>query len=327
MRFRTSLFLLVSLFSTGQGRAADDPPSEFRAIDFSLPTQQLVDDNGRSIYPLLKGHMKIETVIRYYDEQCETLSGKTLSSEEAKAVISAGLKLAVVFQHHNDDPTKFFQDSIGVKDATRALFLADQLHQPYGSAIYFGVDGPERHILSTVGAYYKKYNGQPMPAADEATYLQRSKCAINSYHLYLDNAMQVFGTKDPAKVDPTKMYRVFQTYFNDIKNTFAKYAEQHGGKTYKIGMYCTADVCSNGKSAGLAAYYWLSAEGRDDDKSVPYDNFIRQNSRADWALMQSAPVLAPWDVGGKHVEFDFNYVNPKHNDYGQWGEFREGPPR
>jgi Domain of unknown function (DUF1906) len=321
--------VLVSILLLSTRCAAADERSAFRAVDFSLQTQHLVDDRRQSLYPLLKQTYKVDTIIRYYDEECETLPGKTLSLEESKAIISAGLQLAVVFQHRSDDPTKFFEKSIGVKDANRALILAERLGQPYKTAIYFGIDGPERHLVDKVpDKLWKDNNGQRMSPDKEQAYMtSRGSCAINSYRLYVDHAAEVFGVnEEPSKVDSKKMYAVFKRYFDDIRTAFQEYARSHEGNTYKIGIYCTSAICSFAKREGLAEFYWLSAEGRDDktkghDDSI-YDEFLQQHAGEDWFLIQSAPVLAPWAPGGRLVEFDVNYVNPKHDDYGQWGEPR-----
>ena len=58
---------------------------------------------------------KLDTVFRYYDYKNETLPGKTLHPDESDAIIAAGLKIGIVFQHHNDDPAKFLDPKIGLE--------------------------------------------------------------------------------------------------------------------------------------------------------------------------------------------------------------------
>lgn len=120
------------------------PKSHFSVIDISMPVQNLFETNGhKPVLKVLKDDFKIETIFRYYDDpENPTLQGKPLRSKESDALLAAGFKIGVVFQHHNDDPNKFRQPGVGKADAKTALNLADENKQPYGSAIYFGVDGP-----------------------------------------------------------------------------------------------------------------------------------------------------------------------------------------
>lgn len=110
--------------------------------------RQCTRKGGRSVSVLevLRDDFKINTVFRYYDHIKETIENKTLQSAEVDAIIAAGLSIGVVFQHYNDDPTKFLEARVGVRDAERALALADKFRQPFDTTIYFGIDGPERHL-------------------------------------------------------------------------------------------------------------------------------------------------------------------------------------
>ena len=83
---------------------------------------------------------RVTTIARYYDYPDETLPGKTLTVAERDLVSARGLSLVVVFQHHNDQLASFTPER-GAADAARALELAGVMHQPAGSAVYFGVDG------------------------------------------------------------------------------------------------------------------------------------------------------------------------------------------
>ncbi len=82
----------------------------------------------------------VTTIARYYDYPDETLPGKTLTQPEVDLIAARGLKLVVIFQHHNDH-FESFTPARGDGDAVRALELATKFKQPQGSAIYFGVDG------------------------------------------------------------------------------------------------------------------------------------------------------------------------------------------
>jgi hypothetical protein len=97
----------------------------------------------------------INTIIRYYDHEDETLPGKTLRKAERDLILTNGFKLAVVFQHRNDQLTSFTWLR-GRQDAQRSLVLAEENAQPKGSAIYFGVDGPWNTVydLTNIAAYF-----------------------------------------------------------------------------------------------------------------------------------------------------------------------------
>src|SRR4051794_5262981 len=70
------------------------PNPKFTVVDFSVPTTSL---------KALKKTLGIDTVFRYYDHVDETIAGKTLHPAESDAIIAAGLKIGVVFQHYNDN--------------------------------------------------------------------------------------------------------------------------------------------------------------------------------------------------------------------------------
>jgi hypothetical protein len=107
--------------------------SRIAAVDLSAPVDQNFLNQMRA--------SGINTIIRYYDHANETLPGKTLTRTERDLILANGFKIAVVFQHHNDQLTSF-TELRGRRDAERALDLAQANSQQRGSAIYFGVDGP-----------------------------------------------------------------------------------------------------------------------------------------------------------------------------------------
>jgi hypothetical protein len=130
---------------------ARDP--QIQAVDSSAPVNQSFLDQMKAI--------GINTVIRYYDHEDETLPGKTLRRGERDAIVGSGLKLGVVFQHRNN---KFgsFTALRGRQDAERSLILAAENLQPAGSANYFGVDGawsaPDQ--LANIMIYFQEVNAR-----------------------------------------------------------------------------------------------------------------------------------------------------------------------
>jgi hypothetical protein len=122
-------------------------------VDSSAPVTQGFLDQMRAI--------GVNTIIRYYDHEDETLPGKTLRQGEREIIITNGLKIGVVFQHKND---KFasFTALRGRQDAERSLILAAENFQPKGSAIYFGVDGPwnTAYQLANIMAYFQEVNAR-----------------------------------------------------------------------------------------------------------------------------------------------------------------------
>jgi hypothetical protein len=122
--------------ATADARAAGPPcvaNRGFEAIDVS---QQISDDFARQIRSI-----GVNTIIRYYDWEQETIRGKTLTQTELDIIRRNDLQVAVVFQHHNDKVETFEDTDRGRIDALRSLELARKLAQPRGSAVYFGVDG------------------------------------------------------------------------------------------------------------------------------------------------------------------------------------------
>jgi hypothetical protein len=103
----------------------------------------------------------INTIIRYYDHENETLPGKTLRKAERDLILTNGFKTAVIFQHRNNQFASFTALR-GRQDAERSLALAAENSQPKGSAIYFGVDGAWKtpYELANIVSYFKEVNGR-----------------------------------------------------------------------------------------------------------------------------------------------------------------------
>src|SRR6266478_6551482 len=135
------------------------------ATDFCLrdPRVEAVDTSAPVTQSFLQ-EMKaigINTIIRYYDHEDETLPGKTLRRGERDIVSKDNFKMGVVFQHKNNKFASFTARR-GGQDAARSLVLAAENAQPLGSAIYFGVDGPWNtpDELANIMAYFQEVNAR-----------------------------------------------------------------------------------------------------------------------------------------------------------------------
>jgi hypothetical protein len=108
----------------------------------------------------------INTIIRYYDHENETLPGKTLRKVERDLILANGFNIAVVFQHNNNQLPSFTWLR-GRQDAERSLVLAEENSQHKGSAIYFGVDGPWNTVyeLANILAYFGELKARLAAAA------------------------------------------------------------------------------------------------------------------------------------------------------------------
>ena len=312
-----AVFCLIMVFGLRWVGAAERPPSvqtpacepnaNFKVADFSMTLSTRTIDQIR--------RLGIATAFRYYDYANETLPGKTLRASEAEALVLAGLNIGVVFQHHNDDPAKFLIPDIGARDAERALELAKENKQPFGSAIYFGVDGPERHLAPLI-TEYKLNKGQPMSDARKADLRRQGRgLFVESYEQFLQYGPKAFGTNDLAQVTPDMMKPVVERYFNSVRKTFQSHAERPGGITYKVGMYCTAAMCLLASEKNLAEFFWVSPEGRNDPE---YKEFLQKKDR--WNLIQQLPTICPSAVANRSqkLEFDLDYVNPMKSNFGEW---------
>src|SRR5215831_5863289 len=120
---------LLAILPSGASRlqatefCTNDPRVE--AVDSSAPVDAKFLNQMQA--------MGVNTIIRYYDHEDETLPGKTLRRGERDAILMNGFKMAVVFQHRNDRLASF-TPLRGHQDAERALALAAENSQPRGSA-------------------------------------------------------------------------------------------------------------------------------------------------------------------------------------------------
>jgi len=101
--------------------------------------------------------IKVNTVIRYYDQTNETLPGKTVRQSEVDLLARNGFDLMVVFQHNNSNIASF-TTARGISDANRSLDLAASIKQQKGSAVYFGVDGGfgSSQEIAAINTYFGK---------------------------------------------------------------------------------------------------------------------------------------------------------------------------
>jgi Domain of unknown function (DUF1906) len=127
--------------------------SRFEAVDLSAPVNQSFLDQMKAI--------GVNTIIRYYDHENETLPGKTLRRGERDTILINDFNTLVVFQHR-DNKFDSFTAARGRQDAERSLALAAENYQPKGSAIYFGVDGPwsTAYQLANIATYFREVNGR-----------------------------------------------------------------------------------------------------------------------------------------------------------------------
>ena len=123
-----------------------------------LPLPAVIDaavDTRRALPALAAAGVRV--IVRYYaSARQDFLPEKRLTAGEADAVRAAGLALGACYQYYNN---RF--DSMtavrGKADAAYSLAHArDEIRQPPGSAIYFGVDGdwPKRAEMDAVLRYF-----------------------------------------------------------------------------------------------------------------------------------------------------------------------------
>ncbi|MDB5431460.1 MAG: hypothetical protein JWP35_2576 [Caulobacter sp.] len=82
----------------------------------------------------------VQTVIRYYSRDTG-IPAKRLSRPEAVKLAAAGLRIGIVHEAKHGNQIGSFSRALGVKDGAYARhYGAQEIGQPAGSAIYFGVD-------------------------------------------------------------------------------------------------------------------------------------------------------------------------------------------
>ena len=292
--------------------------------DFSIPLNALRFD-GKPVYDVLKS-FGIKTIVRYYDFDDETLTCKTLLNDEAKAIIENGFQIAVVFQHNNGSPHTFFSETRGKTDAERALALAKHNGQPPNTTIFFGVDGPD-NVISDVIYMYALAKGGPI-TPELADKYKLDDTDIRHYEDFLSYGPKQFGP-DLSKVREKDILPYVVKYFERVAAVFKATADA-GGPSYKVGIYGSGLVCEALlKRPDLVKDCWLA-------QSVGWPNYDSFRKNGNWTLLQKNPTYCSpdhwvnlrWKQKPKNkkdwVGFDFNFVKPGKQDFGQWKSKLEG---
>ena len=294
--------------------------SQFQAVDASVPVTELRTDSGLTALEAFK-KFGITTIIRYYDKANETLACKTLLPAETDAILGAGFNIAVVFQHNNDDPETFFDPTRGKSDAERALVLAGANGQPFGSTIYFGVDGVDAALLSLRWEYVSKSNGKPMTAGRIA-FLQKKDLRkhIKQYARFLIYKDKVFGQTPVGQLSEKNMLPFVRQYFEDVR-AVVKAAESpdRASATYKVGAYASGYVCDFLLTNNLVDTCWLA-------QSTGWPGYDDFKASKKWVLLQENVTYCPgWKYArdaSMKVGFDFNTVSATQPNFGQWASTR-----
>ena len=220
-----------------------------------------------------------------------------------------------VFQHNNDNPMTFVTPGRGTLDAQRAIELALANGQPTGSAIYFGVDGVDGALQSANYEYAKSKGG---PISDARAKTLKASMGAGSfrkhqefYDIYRKEAAELFGGT-PGKHGPQDILPYIESYFRDIAAIFTNFGNQTGIR-YSIGGYGGGMICDHLLSNGMVEYCWLS----QSKGLAGYKNFEASQK---WVMRQElTTVCTGWKFGtGGDFQFDFNTVNPRTPDFGQW---------
>lgn len=305
---------------------AQHPPcqanADFKAVDIRMPVHEIKSATGKVGVDALK-ELGVETIIRYYDWQDESIACKTLLKDEVDEIFARGMSVAVVFQHNNDDPETFFDPSRGTTDAKRALELAEANGQPYGTAIYFGVDGVDATLESVAYEHYKS-DGKDITPARKKTLMAAPNGMPEKdftkysrfYSRFLEYRERVFHR--PAKVlAPKDMLPFVDSYFEAVNAEFEKAAGGDPAKSYVVGAYGSGLVCK--RLASKVKYCWLA-------QSQGWPEYSAYKDGKQWALVQKLITTCPWTYPrekAKSVGFDFNVVHPDKADFGQWSARRE----
>lgn len=317
-----AVFALVPSNARAQAPSCQSD-SRFAAADLSIPVPALrVEKNAAK--PDAADTLKsfgVKTVIRYYDFIDETIPGKTLTPVELDHLLSKKLNVAVVFQHHNDDPETFLNPKRGVSDAEQSLALAAELGQPFDSTIYFGLDGADQH-LKDVAYEYAIANGGRMSEARE----KADQKVARFYRRFLKYQKKYFN-KPVNQIRPEDMLPHFRRYISDIKTTFAAAAAKMGG-AYEVGAYGSGMICEDLLAKNIVTKCWLS-QSLGHPGSKDFREKKDANGRYPWVMSQQ-PVTkcVTWrDIRGNEdvVEFDYNLVNPVLASFGQWSHRAEVP--
>ena len=290
-------------------------------VNSSIPLTEVQAEKAQALDVLTQ--FGVNTIIRYYDHDAETIACKTLLPEESDEILAKGFSIAVVFQHNNGDPETFFSKVRGEEDAKRSLALAAANGQPYGSAIYFGVDGADQVIADMVFEY-RVSHGMPMTKERKDLLINQGKAThVRFYARFLHYKSTYFGGKPVSSLTPNDILPFVKNYFMEVNRVFqeAAKANPHSG-SYDVGGYGSGLVCDFLLTNKLVKYCWLA----QSDGWPGYAAFKTSNN---WRLLQEKPTKCPsWSYlrdKRQKVDFDFNTPNASNTDFGQWSKKTPNP--
>ncbi len=165
------------------------------------PVKEIRDKDNQSCF---HGPTKFNSQFDLPWKSGETIPGKTLTVRERDLILSKNLAIGTVFQHCNNRPETFSDTKRASFDAQRALDLANELGQPPGTAIFFGVDLPvdEAHLKPVeayIGAVQKKIEGGGFVLGVYGNGLTCSKLANTVKYCWLSQSTGHPGSQEYAK--------------------------------------------------------------------------------------------------------------------------------
>jgi Domain of unknown function (DUF1906) len=287
-----------------------DPHQGLAAADFSQNVTNIDANEGRDGTDALK-KLGLKTIIRYYDWPSENNQCKTLMPAESDAIIKAGLSVVTVFQYKGEDPERFLARSHGVPDAKRALELAAANGQPPGSAIYFAVDGVDA-AMKDLAFEYSLHRGGSMSQSRRSRLIRADSSYrrhIGRYARFRIYHRRYFG-KSVDAIGPRDLLPFIDDYFKGVNSVFKA---QPDGRKFKVGAYGSGLVCERLLNAKLVDYCWLS-------QSQGWPGYQKFYASGKWSMVQKMTTRCKIlrFKGAEKLNFDFNRVNPKMSDYGQW---------
>jgi Domain of unknown function (DUF1906) len=305
------------------------PHPELKAADFSIPLTEIQTfKDGPPALDALK-RFGVRTIFRYYDLPTESLDCKTLLSDELDLILTSGFSVAIVFQHHGNEPLTFLDPGRAQLDAKRSLELAEAHGQPYLTAIYFGVDGAENEIVAYANEFAIS-NGEPLTAARQRelvgeNFRKLSQRALDryivNYEFFRTNHAMLFPGREPTKVSAADMLPHIDRYFAVIRAEFDRASGGNPAKSYKLGVYGSGLVNLHMKNNPAVSYFWLA-------QSSGWKQFSQFVDSRLWNLWQQYPTKCtpPWyNVRTNKTNVDFDLNMPMSDEFGQWSTRRAGP--
>ena len=305
------------------------PHPELKAADFSIPLTEIQTfKDGPLAVDALKS-FGVRTIFRYYDLPTESLDCKTLLSDELDLILTSGFSVAIVFQHHGNEPLTFLDPGRAHLDAKRSLELAEAHGQPYLTAIYFGVDGAENEIV-TYANEFETSKGEPLTEARQRElageqHRKMSQRALDryilNYEFFRKNHATLFPGREPTKVSAADMLPHIDTYFAEIRAEFDRASGGNPAKSYKLGVYGSGLVNFHMKKNPAISYFWLA-------QSSGWKQFSQFVDTKQWNLWQQYPTkcMPPWyNVRTNKANVDFDLNMPMGDEFGQWSTHLAGP--